>query len=158
MHPLPDVQTKVFPKALCFLRSHWGRGKGSCLLVTDIQFFLMCAARPSSCGTLILILWCSLQRSPGCPLPFTTHWDDDHCQPCSLCFRSFNSSLSCFILLFFFFQNQNLRSLFLDFHLICVSGNSERAKGEKYNDLHFVEEALGSIEDLVQDMGHNNAP
>lgn len=64
-------------------------------------------------------------------------------------------ALSCY---YFFFQNQNLRSFFLDFHLICVSGNSERAKGEKYNDLHFVEEALGSIEDLVQDMGHNNAP
>lgn len=54
--------------------------------------------------------------------------------------------------------SRNLRSLFLAFNLICVSGNSENGKGEKYNDLHSVEETRGSIGDLVEDLGHNNAP
>lgn len=154
MYQLPDVWAKMFPKTL-LPSIHRGRGNAIWLLVMDTQFLLTCASRPSSGGTPTLILWCSPKLCHGCPLPFMNHWSDNHCHHdrCTFMF-----SILSYPPLPYYFCRVGISGASSWLLISFASQEILKALREKIQWPHSVEETPGSIGDLVEDPGHNNAP
>lgn len=149
MHQLPDVWAKMFPKAMSF--SLWGNAIW--LLVMDTQFLLTCVSRPSLGGIPTLILWCSSQLCHGCPLPFMNHWGDNHCHH-NRC--TFILSILSYPPLPYYFCRVGISGASSWLLISSASQEILKALRKKIQWLHSVEETLGSIGDLVEDLGHNN--